>query len=362
MLNGHPPTAGSVTPPPRSAPISKVGRIRALVAILSVVALASSCADALEDRVLTVEGTGAITGLVYIDLNGDSVLGGGDGRAQGLVVSVGYPGVSSKTAIDTTREDGFFSMSNVPVGRVEFRLDPAFLGDSLKVVQLSSDQFTLTASDPANLVIGLAYPSYSVADARNRPQGSALFINGTVLSPRTGSVNGMIFVRGAGKAVRITRVPFTTLVPGDSVRVRGHISTASGQPVVEAQDVIALFGSGTPPQAIPLSTFQASHAMNGALDADLVQVVNAMVMDTSSVDDDRLITINDGSGPLVVRLMGEMGVPAGSLQPGLSTFAIARGTLLFTSPGPGGTPRWVLLPRSSNDLSVVTPPAPPSAN
>jgi hypothetical protein len=280
---------------------------------------------------------------------------------EGLRVSVGYPEVPTAIAVDTTREGGFFSIQRVPVGRVEFRLDPTFLGDSLRVVDLDTNRFTLAASDTASLVVGVAYPAYSVADARSRPHGSPLFLTGTVLTPRFTSANGTVFIRGAGKAVRITRVPSVPLLPGDSIRVRGHISTTSGQPTVEALGVFTLFGSGITPAAIPLSTSEASHARNGALDADLVQVINAMVVDTTSVDADRLVTINDGSGPLVVRLTGGLGVPAASLRPGISTLSFARGTLLFTSPESGGTPRWVLLPRAASDL-LVAPAAGPSAD
>jgi hypothetical protein len=75
MLSDHPTRVGSVSPTLRSSLNSEIGVVRALLALLTSVAFTSSCADGLQDRVLLVEGTGIVSGFVYLDLNGDSVLG-----------------------------------------------------------------------------------------------------------------------------------------------------------------------------------------------------------------------------------------------------------------------------------------------
>jgi len=323
------------------------------LAALSVLMFAPACDTGLEDRVLRVEATGAVTGFIYRDLNGDSLFSDADGRVQGLVIHIGYPGLEGWIAADTTRDFGEIAISGVPVGRMEVRLDPTFLADSLRIIEPDSMRFTLTASGDLTLRIGLAYPGFSIVEARTRPNGSPLFISGSVLSPRFPTANGTIFIRGSGGSIRVTSVPpGLGLTPGDSVRVRGHLSTNPGSTFVESVGVFRLSGSGSLPVPTPVSTAVAARAGYGVLDADLVQIANAVVLDTATVAGDRVATISDGSGELQLRLQGGMDFTFPVLIPGISVLTQVRGVLLPQNPDPDGSLRWALLPRAPSDLTV----------
>ena len=137
---------------------------------------------------------------------------------------------------------------------------------------------------------------------------------------------------------------------GDSVILRARIATRLGQRVL---DDVTPFVLGTTfiPSAPALTTREASTGgVAGSLDAALVRLVDVPVIDTATVSGNLQLTVNDGSGAVVVILdrAADVGfrapLPVGLFIPG-TRFDLG-GVLV-----PTGTGTWRLKPRSSLDLT-----------
>ena len=88
------------------------------VALLALPLVISSCSETdLAGRILFVEAEGTITGLVFLDRNGNEGLDAFDDRVEGLEVSLFVAGTQSLTASAITDENGIFLLGDVPVGR-----------------------------------------------------------------------------------------------------------------------------------------------------------------------------------------------------------------------------------------------------
>ncbi len=146
-------------------------RTRALIGVAAVLSLpfvVASCSDTgLTGRILSVDAEGAITGLVYLDSNGNGVQDDSDDQVQGLKIQLLVAGTQSLAASATTDANGVFMLDNVPVGRLRLELDSAFLGDSLAVFDLDDAELTLRAGDTLGVTIGVAFPSFSLAPTRS---------------------------------------------------------------------------------------------------------------------------------------------------------------------------------------------------
>lgn len=330
--------------------IRSLRRISGFTALVSILA---GCGDGLEDRVLLLEGRGAVTGVIFLDLNGDSVFNESDQRLPDIVVSIAHPLAIQPIAVDTTETTGTFEMPSVPVGRIETRLHPSVLGDSLGLVNPDTLRVTLKAAATVNLPVGLSYPAVGVGEAGSQPLGSGLFTTGIVLTGRTPEEGGTVFLRGEGGALRIIGIPAGTgIFPGDSIRIRGRVAISLGRPVLQSAGIFQLSTSESP-LPVSVTTNEAAGARSGTLDADLVQISNAAVTDTVTVAGDLMTTVDDGTGPLTVRLRGGLGFSFSTIRPGITTLTLAAGTLVPTNPAPGGAPRWALLPRTGSDLTIT---------
>jgi hypothetical protein len=128
------------------------------------------------------------------------------------------------------------------------------------------------------------------------------------------------------------------------MRLLGTRSTRFGQPVLDDVTPFRL-GVGAPPIASALTTAAAATAGGGAFDAQLVGVANAMVLDTAVVLGNRRLTVDDGSGMLVVVLDHAAGAFRDSLYVPGRSLDIA-GLLVPTS----AAGVWWLKPRSDADI------------
>jgi alkylation response protein AidB-like acyl-CoA dehydrogenase len=95
-------------------------------------------------------------------------------------------------------------------------------------------------------------------------------------------------------------------------------------------DVVLPFVLGQSAQPVPqtTSTLTASRADGGRLDAALVRVPNALVSDTATVAAGYRLTVNDGSGPLLVLLDPAAGFTRGLYLPGLLRSLASRPLLI----------------------------------
>jgi hypothetical protein len=196
-------------------------------------------------------------------------------------------------------------------------------------------------------------PVISIAAARALPVGRTVSVVGVALNSSTTFADTTVFLADTSGAIQMTRLR-TAVTAGDSVRVLGTTSTRNGRPSLDGGTTTAL-GTGFYPAAATLTTASAATAAGGTRDAQLVVVRSATVSDTSRTSTSFLVTVSDGSGPLVVQLdrtadpaFQQANLPGGYV-PG-NKFDIL-GVL-----APTGTGTWRLRPRSATDLTEIPLP------
>lgn len=316
-------------------------------AVLALLALAAC--DSVPEP-LAVGGTGRIAGVAFLDRNGSGALDTGDRPYRSLSISLTDWGSGRVEATTSTDSTGAYSFRDVPVGRYRVHVDAAQLGDSVAVTIGLDSVVTVAVSDSLapQVRLALAYPTRSIAAIRALPAGKPVLFIARV----AGVVGDTAFLWDGNRAIRapgsILSAPVAPgTLDGDSVRVVGRTGRASGQPTVDSATIIPLsaLAAATPAGE---SSHDAAGAAAGAYDAAAVRVDSATVLDTVSVGGVSFLRVDDGSGPLDVRL--GVGVRFGftSFLPGIVLHA--AGVLLPS----GDAGRWVLVPRALADLEVTT--------
>jgi hypothetical protein len=327
--------------------------MRSLHAIAATLSLASimlaGCLGTGEDRVLGIDATGTVDGLVYFDIDGSRTLDGSDLPLAGIAVRLVVSGTRDTVARASSASDGLFRMRGVPVGSYQVAADTASLGDSVQVVKTDPAEIVVTPDDSVTVTIGVSFPIVSVAEARELPRGGKVFVEGIALNDRDAFGDASVHLAGESAAIRVTRVRLSIIFPGDSVRFLGTLSTENGQPTLDDATPFLLALAETPP-AEHLTVAVAATADGGTLDAALVRVEGVTVSDTTTVARDFLLTVIDASVPpdtLEVLLDGDVGFVLDPFVPDI--VLDVTGLLLPVGSDP---PRWRLKPRSTTDLVV----------
>ena len=309
------------------------------LALLSL--LLSACAAG--DRIVSVPGQGFLGGLVYLDRDGNREPGGPDQALQGVGVGLVVAGTLDTVARATSDANGGFVFGAVPVGRYTVVVPVASVfGDSLQVVRIDTADVSLGVDDTTEVNVSVSFPSYTVAEARTRPLGEKIFIEGLVLNNSPAFGDSTVHLRDTTGAIRITGTRGPLVAAGDSVRFLGTVAALNGQPVIENGQATILQIVGLP-VAIGVLTFSAASAQ-GDLDAELVRIVDATIADdTATVNGDYQFTVDDGSGPVLVVLDQDVGftTPRDLYFPGEVIYAV--GVLV-----PTGSGAWVLKPRNNS--------------
>ncbi len=331
-------------------------------ALLALALVVSSCTDAdLAGRILLVESEGAITGFAYLDHNGNEVQDASDDPVKGLDIHLFVAGTRSLAASATTDANGIFALANVPVGRLRLEADGAFLGDSLAVFDLDDPELTLRAGDTLGVIMGVTFPSFSLAEARSLPDGTKGFTQGIVLNPGSAFGDGSLHLQAGETYLRVVGTPQSTLFPGDSVRILGRAAQQASQPIFREGEPFLLAQQVVLPQPLVLNTATAATAAGGLRDAALVRIRDADIVDTATVTSptgrDLRMTVDDGSGPLDMILLELGGFNLGQVHPDSFSILEAVG-LLVPSQTAGGVVSWRLIPRSGTDLAVDAIPFP----
>ena len=313
------------------------GRAAALLAGLMALL---GCPNAGDQRVLGVDATGIVNGVVFFDANGSGQNDQGDVGFSGLTVRLIARGTVDTVASVTTNSSGVWRRADLPVGTYHVVVDTATAGDTVHVFPTDT-LVTVPPYDSVLVSVGVAYPRVSIAALRSSALGRRVFITGAVLVGPTVFGDTTMNLADTSGFIRATRVRIGTIVTGDSVRLLGTRATRDGQPVfddVSGQRVGAAFI----PTAAVVTTGDAASAIGGSLDAALVRVLNVTIADTATVAGDYVLTVDDGSGSLSIVLDKEAALPLTPYVPGV---AIDATGLLVPS---GGV--WQLKPRASSDL------------
>jgi hypothetical protein len=200
------------------------------------------------------------------------------------------------------------------------------------------------------------YPTVTIAQARQLPTGRQVYITGIALNGRHTYGDNSVHVKDATGALRITGVPSTTAVfMGDSVRILGTIALDRGQTIMTATSATVPLANVGVPAIDTASTRAASEARRsnlqpiGAMDADQMAVfgtITAIETDGS----DEVITIDDSTGKLIIRLDKDVGFLPGTL-PGLKVDDRVRVRGLLV-PNATGT-AWELRPRTLSEIAKL---------
>lgn len=305
----------------------------------------TSCEHAGEDRVLAVEAIALVLGIAYFDANGNRAVDASDTPHPGLGVRLVARGTRDTVAKVTSDANGAYAIIGIPVGDYRVVVDTTTLGDTIQVVRVDPPEIRLRPGDSVLVQVGVSFPIVSVQQARGLTPGRRVFVEGIALnSPGLFGDTTVHFVDASG-VIRATRVR-PTLIPvgaGDSLRLLGRRSSRAGQPVLD--DVTVFFlGVGLVPPAPDVATAEAADARGGALDAALVRIASAAISDTATTArGDVHLTVDDGSGPLVVVLDADAGLATAGFEPGVVIEAI--GVLV-----PTGAGDFRMKPRFNSDL------------
>lgn len=323
------------------------------LAVAAALALPLAACDDLVvvDREIDVDATGTVLGSAFRDMNGTGSLEAADSAAEGLRVRLRPASGGTPVAAATTDSLGLFELEDVPVGTYRLSLDPSTVGDTLDVHSLDGSAFTLAASDTATFSFYVSYPTFTLREAREGPAGRKGFVHGIVLNPRYTFGDGMIHLQENDTYLRALGVPRAELLPGDSVRVLATTGTDAGQPVLTEVTPFLLGDRVVIPRPTDVSTRAAATADAGELDAALVRVRDADVLDTDTEIEDLVVTVDDGTGEVEVVLRDFIDFNRSAIVPDSTILREARGVLVPRRSLEGDV-RWRIVPRFPADLLV----------
>lgn len=321
-------------------------RLRA-VALLALAATAG-CSNAGENSAFGITKTGKVDVLVYLDRDGSRTPTQPDTVFRGARVGLLTGTVDDTAAIRTTDAQGIASFLPVPLGTYQVTVDPKSIGDTIRVQQIDSATARVTATDTARAsLVRLGYREVSTATLRTLPPGLRVLVRGVVLAGVQSFRDTTSHLSDSTGSLRLTRalnaIGGAGNNPGDSIAAIGTTATRDGQPVLDLARIVTFQRGGVAPVPLAVSTLTAAGAQGGRLDAGLVQVTGATIIDTATVAPDFRVNISDGTGIVELRLDGTQSYNRTAFRPGRTLDA--RGVLV-----PDGAGRWRLKPRSVNDV------------
>ncbi len=264
---------------------------------------AVGCENRGVDRLLSLDATGVVRGSVYFDANGSRTFDAGDHPFPGAGVRILAPISRDTLWRGVSGADGSFSFAGVPVGSYVIVVDGASVGDSVVVVSGASGQIAVAPDDTVTFESAVSYPFATLAEARAAAPGTHVFVTGIALHSRATFSDTTLHIVDESDALRATRVrPSSVPVSaGDSVRLRGRVAERLGQRVLDDVSVFVV-GPTFIPTAATVTTAAAASADGATRDAELVRILDAEIVDTVTVLGHLEVTVDDGSGPVVMML------------------------------------------------------------
>lgn len=299
-----------------------------------------------------IDATGTVRGLVWLDRNGNEELDVVDAPVEDVRVQLRRLNGSTVISTGVTSQNGELTLEDVPVGDYIASVDETTIGDTLSLLRIDSADVRVGVDDTTLVSVALTYPALSFLEARALPAETRVFTEGVALNGWATFGDSTIHLRDASGAIRIVRAQPVAIASGDSVRMLGTTSVRTGQVVLKDVGFYLLRTGTESPPAIALSTDEASSAQGGALDADLASIANAVIEDTAAVaNSDYRLTVNDGTGPVVILLDEDVGFSLSFGTGGIIGRRVDATGLLVPDEQASG--RWVLKPRSGTEITVL---------
>lgn len=311
--------------------------------------LLAACDNAGESFSQGVEATGTVDAQAYFDRDGSlaPTPGNIDTVFAGVRINLVPPGGHVPVATALTDANGLVTFTGVSAGRYSIIVDTASLGDSLTFTGASPTEVTVFPGGLGSITGSFGFPPSSVSDVRGASVGDRVFITGVILAGFQTFGDTTAYLVDVTGSIRLTRAFFNAPLPGDSVRVTGTVARRTGQVVVDSAKIYIYFLSPPAPQPVPtaLSTGTARNAAGGTLDAALVSITGATIIDTATVGTDFVIQVNDGSGMLDVVFDANVSPPVAQPAPGQTL--VGDGVLV-----PINATTWQLKPRATGDVTI----------
>ena len=146
-------------------PMRRTSRFLAAIALGASIAL-GACENAGQDRVLEINASGTVAGVVYLDRDGNLELElPTDTVATGVGVSLVPRGARQAAASTTSGQDGAFRFDAVPVGSYRVVVDTTSIGDSLRVARIDTADVNVAANGSAEVRVAVSYRNVPIAEA-----------------------------------------------------------------------------------------------------------------------------------------------------------------------------------------------------
>ncbi len=323
------------------------------ILLLTCGALAvAACDNGGADQTVGLDATGVVRGEVYFDANGSRTRDAADLPMAGARVALLAPNGRDTLLRGLTGPDGTFRIGSVPVGTYLAVVDSASGGDSARVVDAAPTPLEVQPDDSTTFSGAISFPLVTTTEARALAPGARVFVRGIALHSRTTFGDTALHIADATGALRALRVHPSAgaLAAGDSLILRGRVSTVLGQRVLDDVRAFPLGPTFVPPATLLTTAQAATGGGAGVRDAQLIRLVNALVSDTSTVAGNLQMTMSDGSGAVVIILdrAADAGFrtpfPTGLYQAGVRFDLV--GVLV-----PTGGAAWRVKPRSALDLT-----------
>jgi hypothetical protein len=331
--------------------MNRVARSVCLLAVSAAPAL-WGCGDPSEGEVLTIDAVGSVQAQLIFDANGTGRADAGDQPLSGWTVTLDQP-AGGTVATAQTNVSGLALFPEVPVGQWKASVPASRLGDTLSLVPSTVQPFTLRALQVVEVVPVATLPSMKIGEVRLLEPGKPLFTEGIALNTLVQG-DRTLHIKAQDRYLRVLTVDSGAATLGDSVRVSGRTMVDQGVPVLDGRSVFRLRASTGQPVAVTLSTGDAAGARGGSLDAALVAVGNADVLEVVSEGDAGVrLVVNDGTGPLTIRFRSFLQVDPRAVNPATDFVGVGAGLLVPNSVG--GTVVWELRPRTVSDVLFYRP-------
>ena len=313
--------------------------------MICTVAVLTGCESSTGGVIDLDDTTGAVRGTAYLDVDGDGQLDTRfDNPVLGVVAAVVREGTTDTVARATTNVNGTFTIAEIPVGRYQLVASSSAVGDSIGVLGIDNATFTVAVRDTVVRNIRLGYPVISIAAALQQAVGQRVSVEGLALNAWTTFGDSTIHIVDQSGALRAVRVSPSTVVQGDSIRLRGTIGTNNGRPALVDATVKVLSVGRVLPAIDSIATGSAATA-DGGVRANAHVLAGGTIVDTARVGADRIISINDGSGVVDIVLDANVTFDAAAYTPG----AILRGSGILVPRVAGG---WAVKPRDRTEVAV----------
>ncbi|MGH7581725.1 MAG: hypothetical protein ACREL5_00695 [Gemmatimonadales bacterium] len=330
---------------------------RAVLAAVAGAGIASCSMEPAPQYV--VNGTGSLSGFLFLDRNQDGVFdpSAGDSALANVHVLVYSRGTTDILAGADTHTDsgGRFSIIGLPPGTHSLEVDTSGIS---AVVSFCLNPLPVsiypneTAFASVNGQVGCVIP---IKDAEAMALGSHVTVRGTVTSSLAQISTGQAYIEDETGGIQLFSPTGASFAIGDIVEVSGTLSTFSNETELSPVSVNSV-SPGTPLSPTAVTTEEAAAAagdVKADLQGRLVSIAGAKLLDAFTTGGGRNAQIDDGSGAVAVRFDSHVVSDTTTLK---TTYTAGKcynwtGILkAFTSPGVE------LFPRSLSDVTEVPCP------